>query len=76
MSTEKAGQDLFATLQRDGFTLDGDGKDIFVIIDGVKIAKRGRPGSSQARAWVSLEPGWKVTGTDQIDIEWSGVRVQ
>jgi hypothetical protein len=32
----------------------GDGDDIFIVVDGVKIAKR------QAKTWVSLEPGWRV----------------
>jgi hypothetical protein len=32
----------------------GDGVDVFIIVDGVKIAKR------QAKTWVSLEPGWRV----------------
>ena len=27
--------------------IDSDGNDIFVIADGVKIAKRGHPGTSQ-----------------------------
>jgi hypothetical protein len=26
----------------------------------VKIAKRGHPGTPQAKTWVSLEPGWTV----------------
>jgi hypothetical protein len=38
----------------------GEAGDIFVIVDGVKIAKRGRPDTPQARTWVSLEPGWAV----------------
>ena len=37
-----------------------DGEDIFIIADGVKIAKRGHPGTPQAKTWVSLEPGWIV----------------
>lgn len=37
-----------------------DEGDIFVVIDGVKIARRGYPDTPQARTWVSLEPGWRV----------------
>ena len=37
-----------------------NGDDIFIICDGVKIAKRGQPNSPQAKTWVSLEPGWEV----------------
>jgi hypothetical protein len=32
----------------------------FITADGVKIARRGDPGTPQARTWVSLEPGWIV----------------
>jgi hypothetical protein len=63
------------------------GEDMFVIADGVKIAKRGRPGTPQAATWVSLEPGWTVrdcrdTYTDEngeegraIEIEYNGARI-
>jgi hypothetical protein len=44
-----------------------DGKDIFVIVDGVKIAKRGHPGTPEAGTWISLRPGWAVTTTDDYD---------
>jgi hypothetical protein len=40
--------------------MTSDGTDIFVAVDGVKVAKRGRPGTPQAGTWVSLEPGWSV----------------
>jgi hypothetical protein len=29
-------------------------------IDGVKIAKRGLPGTPQADTWIMLKPGWMV----------------
>jgi hypothetical protein len=54
-----------------------EGDDLFVLADGVKIAKRGPPGAAQARTWVSLEPGWRVL--DQggaLVVEHKGVRVQ
>jgi hypothetical protein len=38
-----------------------DGKDTFVVVDGVTIAKRGHPGTAQAGTWISLEPGWTVS---------------
>ena len=37
-----------------------DEDDMFVVIDDVRIAKRGRPGTLQAGTWISLEPGWTV----------------
>jgi len=40
--------------------IETDGNDIFVIADGVTIAKRGHPGTPQAKTWIALEPGWTV----------------
>jgi hypothetical protein len=42
--------------------IESDGRDLFVIFDGVKVAKRGHPGTKQAGQWVSLEPGFAVYG--------------
>jgi hypothetical protein len=55
-----------------------DGDDLFIVADGVRIAKRGRPGSAQAKTWVSLEPGWRVLdrSAEEIVVEYSGVQVQ
>jgi hypothetical protein len=39
-----------------------DGRDFYVVVDGVKVAKRGYPGTPQAGTWVSIEPGWEVVG--------------
>lgn len=53
-----------------------EGQDLFVIADGVKIAKRGRPGTPQAGQWVPLEPGWQVRNRrNAIEIMHEGVRV-
>jgi hypothetical protein len=59
-----------------------DGTGLFVIFDGVKIAKRGPPGTPRAGTWVSLEPGWTVldhqdvwSGEMAIEITHEGVRV-
>jgi hypothetical protein len=38
----------------------GDGVDMFVVFDGIKIAKRGDPESPQARTWVIIEPGYEI----------------
>jgi hypothetical protein len=40
--------------------IESDGVDVFVVANGVRIAKRGRPGTPQAKTWISLEPGWEV----------------
>ena len=54
----------------------GDGEDIYIIVDGVKIAKRGHPGTLQAKTWIALEPGWNVSGgrsdDEPLEIEYSG----
>jgi hypothetical protein len=60
-------------------TLEFTGDDIFVIAAGIKIAKRGRPGTPQAKTWVSLEPGWEVYSSPpdhtRIEVICKGVRV-
>jgi hypothetical protein len=38
----------------------GDGEAIYIVLEGVKIGKRRKPGAPQARTWVSLEPGYAV----------------
>jgi hypothetical protein len=56
-----------------------DGRDIFIVLDDVKIAKRRRAGTPQAKTWISLEPGWSVLdGPDgeSIEVSYQGVRVQ
>jgi hypothetical protein len=40
--------------------IESDGTDLFVVVNGVRIARRGRKGTPQAKTWVSLEPGWRV----------------
>jgi hypothetical protein len=34
--------------------------DVFVIVAGVKIAKRGVRGTTGADTWIMLQPGWLV----------------
>jgi hypothetical protein len=59
-------------------TMVNDGHDIFVEVNGVKIAKRGKPGTAQAGAWISLEPGWTVSdsGMHSLEIAHDGVPLQ
>lgn len=59
-----------------------DGHDMFVVVDGVRIAKRGHPGTPQAKTWVSLKPGWSVLDKDvvaglvgEIEVSYNGVQV-
>jgi hypothetical protein len=56
-----------------------DGIDIFIIVDGVKVAKRGRPGTQQAKTWISLEPGWSVrdaAGGNELEVTYQKVQIQ
>ena len=40
-------------------------KDVFVVVDGIRVARRGYPGTPEARTWVSVEPGWQVLDSDE-----------
>jgi len=51
-----------------------DGRDIYVVVDDIRIARRGHPGTPEAHTWVQLVPGYTVTSppdhsTFTIDIE-------
>jgi hypothetical protein len=41
-----------------------NGADLFVVFDGQRIARRGYPGTPQAKQWIPLVLGVKVTDTD------------
>jgi hypothetical protein len=41
-----------------------EGTDLFVVVDGVKIAKRGHPETPEAGTWIPLSPGWTVLDDD------------
>lgn len=85
--TRQYGVNSLEDLPKEGLVIFGDGEDIFIILDGVKIAKRGHPGTPYAGTWVSLEPGYTVRdcqGTvfsedgeegSEIEVEYNGVRV-
>ena len=45
-----------------------DGGDMFIVANGNKVAQRGKPGTPQARTWVSLEPGWSVFDSDNLEM--------
>jgi hypothetical protein len=59
--------------------MENDGHDLFINLDGIRIAKRGHPGTPHAKQWVSLEPGYAVRDSadlSEIEIEFNGVRLQ
>jgi hypothetical protein len=56
--------------------VDHDG--VFVIFNGMKIARRAHPDTPQAKTWVSLEPGYRVLDNADktaITVEYYGKRV-
>jgi hypothetical protein len=52
--------------------------DVFVLIDGMKIAKRGQPDTPHADTWIMLEPGWivrDVKGGKAIEVRYERARM-
>lgn len=50
-----------------------DAEGLYVVISGLKIAKRGLPNTPQAGTWVSIEPGYVVRDIgdlESIEIEY------
>ncbi len=67
------------TLRNPDIAILCDGEDIFVTVDGVKIAKRGHPDTPHAKTWIALEPGWAVTSSadhSKLNIAFDGPAVQ
>jgi hypothetical protein len=73
-------KDMTSTAEHFDLQIICDGHDIFVILpDGLRIARRGYPGTAQARTWVPLEPGWSVVDTADgggNEIEYKAVGTQ
>ena len=56
-------------------SIESDGIDVFVVYNGVRIAKRGEPGTLQAGTLVSVEPGYTVRDKNypqELVIEYEG----
>jgi hypothetical protein len=52
--------------------------DVFVLVGGMKIAKRGLPDTAQANTWIMLEPGWfvrDVKGGEAIEVYYERARM-
>jgi hypothetical protein len=55
-----------------------DGGSMFIVIDGIRVAQRGEPGTRHSKTWVSIEPGWAVfVGADMrsISVTYNGASV-
>jgi hypothetical protein len=58
--------------------LHNDGENVYVLVNGMKIAKRGAPDTAQAQTWIMLEPGWIVRDVDHgnaIEVRYEGARI-
>jgi hypothetical protein len=58
--------------------LHNDGENVYVLVNGMKIAKRGSPDTVQAETWIMLEPGWIVRDVDHgnaIEVRFEGARI-
>ena len=49
-----------------GIVMHFDGHDLWIIVNGAKVAKRGRPKTPEAGSWIALAPGFTAHGA-----EWS-----
>jgi len=58
----------------DKAAIENDGSNVFVTFNGVRIAKRGKPETPQARMWVSIEPGYTVLdgGPSRLVVKYNG----
>jgi hypothetical protein len=52
---------------------DRIGWNLYVVVDGVRVARRGRPGTPQADTWIVMEPGWQVY--DDFDADGEAITV-
>ena len=42
-------------------------EDLFIVYEGVKIARRGYDGAPDEGTWVSLQPGWEVRDVEDLE---------
>lgn len=55
------------------------GGELFLTLDGVRIAKRGHPDTPHAQTWISIEPGYEVfdnADLTELVVHFKGVRLQ
>jgi hypothetical protein len=58
----------------DKAAIENDGDSFFVVFNGVRIAKRGKPETAQARMWLSIVPGYTVLdgGPSRLVVKYDG----
>jgi hypothetical protein len=64
--------------ENEDIELKMEGVDMFVLVNGVKVARRAHKGTPQAKTWISLEPGSRVFDGPHatIAVEYVPPRVQ
>jgi hypothetical protein len=58
--------------------LRNEGQDIFVLVDGVKIAKRTAYSAAYTGIWIVLEPGWVVRDAHRgqgVEVMFEGAQI-
>jgi hypothetical protein len=58
--------------------IHNDGENVFVRVDGMRIAKRGAPDTAQSQTWIMLGPGWIVLDVDHgnaIEVRYEGALI-
>jgi hypothetical protein len=45
-----------------GMVMHFDGRDLFIIVNGVKVAQRGHPNTPQRGTWIALDPRFEDHG--------------
>jgi hypothetical protein len=58
--------------------IQNDGQDVFVIVNGVRIAKRSNHAVAMHGHWIMLEPGWNVRDIRQgkaIEVRYEGASI-
>jgi hypothetical protein len=56
--------------------LQNDGENLFVLVDGMKIAKRNAVNASRASTWIMLEPGWTVRDIHNgLEVKYEGAMI-
>jgi hypothetical protein len=75
------GRNIFKQLMQNDSKKNKEGDqpvDLFIVVDGVRVARRGYPNTPQAKTGVSIEPGWEVMDRDDdtITIKRYGVTIQ
>jgi hypothetical protein len=71
MKEQQRAEAVVETVPEDPSRPDG-ATDIYLIFDGRRIAKRGKPGTLHAMTWMSLEPGVVVRDVPMPESESGG----